>query len=165
MTMGSERGCGGGGSLWRRLSLLRKSTSQTDDPCTPATRYVQGLCRVLDTTTTTRTPRTPRRSAILSYDIHREGECVCKVDRESTSTVGVFYRRIFLRADTLVVHLQLHLKRRTDTLECKTANSAQQATAAQRESSQDHTATHVSVARELSPPAPRCTYLLLLCPC
>ena len=65
----------------------------------------------------------------------------------------------------IVVHLQLHLKRRTDTLECKTANSAQQATAAQRESSQDHTATHVSVARELSPPAPRCTYLLLLCPC
>eukprot|EP00964_Phaeocystis_antarctica_P022044 scaffold12227_cov65-Phaeocystis_antarctica.AAC.6 len=98
--MGSERGCGGGGSLWRRLSLLRKSTSQTDATWTPPTRYVQGLCRVLDTTTTTRTPRTPRRSAILSYDVHREGECVCKVDRESTSVVGVFYRRIFLRADS-----------------------------------------------------------------
>ena len=86
--------------------MLRKSTSQTDDPWTPATRYVQGLCRVLDTTTTTRTPRTPRRSAILSYDVHREGVCVCKVDRESTSVVGVFYRRIFLRAE---VHLHLHL--------------------------------------------------------
>ena len=41
------------------------------------------------TTTTSTTRRTPRRCALISYDIYRVGECVCKVEHESASAVGV----------------------------------------------------------------------------
>ena len=89
-TMGSEEACGavGGSSVWRRLSLLHRGGAQTN----ATTSWV------MDTTTTT--TRRPRRCAIVTYDIYHEGECVCKVEHESASAVGVFYRGIFLRADS-----------------------------------------------------------------